>query len=88
MNSKEADTNNNIVVYSLRCAGFLMLNGCVLLRMEQSRKNPSKKVFIFYNDEKVNMNIRKYTDEVSKNHEANKKIYNRSNREQLHQMEQ
>jgi len=85
MNDPKEAKEKVLIVNSMRCAGYLMLNGCVILRMEQSRRDPRKKVFIFYDDEKVNSFIRKYKNEGSQNHEA-KAVYNRENQRRVQGM--
>lgn len=77
---------NVIIVQSMRCAGYLMLNGCKLIRTEPHRNMPNKNIFVFYDDAKVNQYIRKYKNEECQTYDA-KKIYTGSNKAGLHDME-
>ena len=76
------------VIYNLQCAGFLMLHGCRLIRTEVNQENPRFNNFIFYDDEKTTYWLNEYSKQGDTPKNDKQKIHNRSNREQLHQMEQ
>ena len=40
-------------IFSLRLAGFLMLNGIPIRRIHHDLKTKNKDVYMFYNDEKI-----------------------------------
>ena len=78
----------NLIVNSQRCAGYLMLNGCALLRIEQSKYNPNRNVFVFYDDVKTNQFLKEYTEEVKKQKHETKNIHQGFNRGQVQRVEE
>lgn len=51
----------NKFVKTQRLAGYLMLNGFVLLRMDKDRLNPKKDIYIFKNTDGIEEAIDSYT---------------------------
>ena len=78
-------TKDKKIVSSMRCAGYLMLHGCRLVRMEQHKEIENRNIFIFYDDQKTNYYLHKYTVEVSKHNEP-KDIYIGSDRTRVQGM--
>ncbi|MGE7216603.1 DUF5659 domain-containing protein [Priestia koreensis] len=58
MNEKLND--KDYVVFSQRMAGFLMLNGCRLLKIKPDKVTPTKFVYFFPNTEYVKDFVAKY----------------------------
>lgn len=53
--------NNNIVVFNQKVAGYLMLNGFVLKKIEKSNKiDCQRNVFIFNDTEQIREKISKF----------------------------
>lgn len=61
-NLKKGRTNQ-IKIMSQRCAGYLMYHGCHIIRTELNTNNPYYQVFVFYNDEKVQRWLERYSNE-------------------------
>ena len=47
-------------VFSLRMAGYLMMNGCRLMRVHHDLKGTSRDVYLFKDTEKLNEKILEY----------------------------
>ena len=78
MESKN-EKNKIVVISSMRCAGYLMFNGCKLIRTQPHRDHQNKNIFIFNDDDKTKEFLSKYTNEVSKTYDS-KNLYQRQNR--------
>lgn len=75
MITQELNTKSGVkIIISMRCAGYLMYNGCKLVRIEPHKKFQNKNVFVFNDDEKTNAFLHQYTKEVSQKDEP-KEIY-------------
>ncbi|MED4016976.1 DUF5659 domain-containing protein [Sutcliffiella cohnii] len=55
------NNDKNYIVFSMRLAGYLMLNGCRLMKIKPSKDNPDKKVYIFPNTQEVMDHVEQYT---------------------------
>lgn len=53
-------------IFSQKCAGYLMLNGARLVRLETNLKEPRKHIFIFHDDEKTKSLLDAYSKISSK----------------------
>lgn len=59
--------NNKIkCVYSLKCAGYLMLQGYPLLEIQKNRKDTNKNVFIFNYSSSIDNTIEEYKQTQNK----------------------
>lgn len=58
-----------MAIFTQRLAGFLMLNGFILIGTEPSRNNPRKNIF-FFND---SPRLREYMEEYKKRTERQKR---------------
>lgn len=54
------DMEKDYVVFSQRMAGFLMMNGCRLLRINNDYKTPTKFVYYFPNTDYVHNIVQQY----------------------------
>ena len=54
------------LIKTQRLAGFLMLNGYILLRMNEDRKNPDFDIFIFKNDDGIENAINDYKEKYGR----------------------
>ena len=84
MESKN-EKNKIVVISSMRCAGYLMFNGCKLIRTQPHRDHQNKNIFIFNDDEKTKEFLSKYTNEVSKTYDS-KNLHQRQNRRTVQEM--
>lgn len=50
------------LIKTSKLAGFLMMNGYKLLRMNDDKKNPIYKIYIFRNDEGIENAIDQYKE--------------------------
>lgn len=51
---------NNYIVFSQKLAGYLMMNGCRLLKMKPDMNEPTKFVYFFKNEEYVINHVNDY----------------------------
>lgn len=74
-------------IISQRVAGFLMMHGCALVKMERSNRNPDLNVFFFLETSKLIGLLTDYTNHQNRNKTENQKheetIYHRDNRSGL-----
>lgn len=69
------------IISSQKCAGYLMFNGCRLIRTEQNQNNPKLNVFIFYDDDLVRHYLTEYSKQGdSKNYD---RIHNRQDKRRI-----
>ncbi|MDM5306321.1 DUF5659 domain-containing protein [Peribacillus frigoritolerans] len=59
MNSKISNVKD-YVVFSQRMAGYLMMNGCRLLKLKNDKNEPTKFVYFFPNTQYVLSHAEKY----------------------------
>lgn len=57
-------------VYSLRCAGYLMLNGYPILGIEKNLDNPTKNVYVFNYSNSIDKTIEEYKQRFKNKREA------------------
>lgn len=79
-------------IMSLRVAGWLMLQGCPLVRMEVNRYDDTKHVFFFGDSEKFRNLLTEYTfiksaQSKGKNQNERKNLYINDNRKGLPTMD-
>ena len=53
-------------IFSQKCAGYLMLNGVRLVRLETNLKDPRKHIFIFHDDERTRVLLDTYSKIANK----------------------
>lgn len=56
-------TKKDFVVFSQRMAGFLMLNGCRLLKIKNDHNSPTKFVYYFPNNDYVKSFVEYYLEQ-------------------------
>lgn len=56
-------------IYNMRLAGYLMLNGIPIQRIEKNLGRPWRNVFLFENTEKISKLIKDYKEQKSKENE-------------------
>ena len=87
----EQNEKNHKIINSMRCAGYLMFNGCRLIRTEVNQDNPKYNVFVFYDDELVKHYLTEFTNTIkdgdSKDDENRKALHIGKNRKPVHRME-
>ncbi len=66
------------IVISMRCAGYLMLHGCKLVRTEPHKAMKNKNIFIFNDDERTSKLIQEYKKYCEDNEDHdNEKLHKR-----------
>ena len=68
MNKNKTD---NKIIFNQALAGYLMMQGFILKKMERNEKCPDKNVFIFRQSENLEKTIKQYLSKYS-NKESNK----------------
>lgn len=58
MNSNQKD----FVIFNQTCAGWLMQNGCKLLKVKPNKHDPSKFVYYFPSNDYVQEKVNKYLE--------------------------
>ena len=58
--------NKRKYVYSLKCAGYLMLHGYPLLDMQKNKENTNKNVFVFNYSDSIDNAIENYKQSQNK----------------------
>ena len=69
-------------IYNMRLAGYLMINGIRIIRIEKNIGRPWRNVFVFEDTDKLKQLIEIYKDQKSKentNGDINKNGKNKSN---------
>lgn len=66
-------------IFSLRLAGYLMMNGCRLMRIHHDLKCANRDVYLFENTKKFNENILTYSN--TKCTKENQNVANERNRD-------
>ena len=64
-------------IYNLRLAGFLMMNGLPILRIETNLGRPWRNVYLFEDNEKIEKIIEIYKEQKSNGGNINVNIRNR-----------
>lgn len=54
------------LIKTQKLAGFLMMNGYKLLRMNDDKNNPIYKIYIFRNDDGIELMIDKYKEQYGR----------------------
>jgi hypothetical protein len=54
------NNDKNYIVFSMRLAGYLMLQGCRLIKTKPDKTNPNKHVYFFPKTTQVLEHVEKY----------------------------